>query len=366
VVLFRTKLQRGGASNNHNLLLFKLFIMANYATSILTTAQAMLGKKYNEAELRRKIRPAIQLAVKNQDFAIPNHQALKTADSRPVDVMYFVQRAPGAATAKVAKHTGTKADSGKVTLAYVRFAETFRISRKQAQNNVVGFQDMFNNELQQAILNVLGRMESSAIAYLVANRCQLAAPVTSGAGTWNVTNFALEIAAGNKARFAQFAKSFMQGRFYRGDMDVISDLAQYREYEFQAAQGAGNSINESFQFQGMNIAPTTDVILAAYTAGSALYMPAGTFAGLVWNDPENRKGTDDGNNNVGMLGTLLDPFGSTVVFDVSKWTDRADESAAGGNVQDIKDEWEISATVGWALPPLSLASDSAVHLIAQA
>lgn len=341
--------------------------MANYAPSVLATAQGMIGRKYNEAELRRKQRPAVSLALKNQDYAIPDHEKLKTADSRTAQVAYLLRRSAGSATAKVASHTGNKADSAMVTLSYVRHVETFRVSRKQAQNNVLGFQTMFNNEMEQAIQNLLDRHETSGISYLVANRCQVAAPEVSGAGTWDGTNFGLVVDVANKARFAQFAKSFMQGRLYRGQLDMIADLTAYRDLEYQAAQGAGNSVNTSALFQGLNILPTVDTILSAFTDGSALIMPAGTFAGLNWNDQLNRAGTvNSGDNNVGMLGTMVDPYGSGAIFDVSTYTARADESSASGNVQDIKDEWEVSLTIGYALPPLSTASDSPVHLIAQA
>lgn len=340
--------------------------MASYAASVLATAQGTIGRKYNEAELRRKQRPAVSLAIKNQDFSIPDHEILKSADSRTAQVAYLTRRAAGSATAKVASHTGSKGDSAMVTLAYVRHVETFRTSRKQGQNNVVGLQAMFNNEMEQAIKNILDRHETSSISYLVTNRSQIAAPDTGNAGTWDATNFGLVIDIANKARFAQFAKSFMQARLYKGDLDMIADLTAYRELEFQAAQGAGNSVNTSALFAGLNILPTTDTILSAFADGSALIMPAGTFAGLNWNDPLNRKGVNSGDNNVGMLGTMLDPYGSGAIFDVSMYTARADESSASGNVQDIKDEWEVSLTIGYALPPLSTASDSPVHIVAQA
>ncbi len=343
--------------------------MANYASSVLTTAQAMLNRKYNEAELRRKQRPATNLAVKNQDYAIPNHAELKKSDDRPVTVKYLLKKAAGNATAKSALHTGNKGDSGTVTLAYSRFVETFRVSRKQAQNNVIGFQDMFNHEVEQAISNLLDRTETYLISALVDARCQLAAAAieTSGTGAWNEANYALEVASANKNRFYQFAKSFMMGRLYRGELDGIADLAAYREFEHLMNQGAGNSANLSYQGLGWNVVPTVDNILAAYAggAGTAIITPRGAMAGLVWNDPENRKGLDAGDNNVGMLGTLLDPFGSGVIFDVSKYTQRADESGAGGNVQDIKDEWEVSLTIGLHLPPVSTANDSPIHLITQ-
>lgn len=340
--------------------------MANYASSVLVTGQAKLGSKYNEAELRRKNKPVLSMAVANQDYAIPGHQELKKAEARPVDVKYFAKKAAGAATAKVALHTGTKGDSGTVTLAFNTIVEKFYLSRKQAQNNVFAYQDMFNFELEQAIQNIRDRAETAGLAYLVANRLQTAAPTTSGAGTWDNVNKALTIAAGNASYFALYAKQYMKGRYFGPEYDVVADLLQATNFEKVANQGAGNATNTGFQFAGMNIFPTQDTILGAFTLGQALVMPKGTFAGLVWNDPKNREGVNEGNNNVGMLGTLADPFGSGAIFDVSMYTVRRDESANGGHVQDIADEWEIALNIGWALPPLTTANESAVHLIAQA
>lgn len=338
--------------------------MANYAPSVLATAQTMLSTKYNEAELRRKQRPAINLAVKNQDYAIENVQQLKSAEARAVDVFYKLKKAAGSATAKVARHTGGKGDSAKVTLSWNTLVETFRISQKQAQNNVVGFDAMFQHEMDQAIQNLLDRAETAAVAYLVAQRLQTAAPATSGAATWNNTNKAFEVALANKEMFVQMAKTILEGRLFRGSYDAIVDLKLRNDIEKYANQGSGNSTNTAFQFPGFNHAPTTDTILGAYTAGSALVMPAGQFAGLVWNDPLNRQGVVK-DAYVGMMSTMQDPYGSGITFDVSMYSDRADESAAQGGVQDIKDEWEISMNIGWALPPISTASESIVHLIAQ-
>jgi hypothetical protein len=340
--------------------------MANYASSVLVNAQAQLAKKYNEAELRRKSRPVLDLAVKNVPYCLPDHQKLKTADARTVEVKYLKKKAAGSASAKVASHTGTKGDSGTLNLSWSTIVEKFYTSRKQAQNNVIAFDAMFQHELEQAIANIKDRAETAGIASVVSNRCQLlAAALPTGAGTWSDTNFALAIASGNASYFAQYMKQFMAARFYRGEFDVIADLIQYNSFERVQNQGAGNSTNTSFQFAGLNIAPTTDTILGAYTAGSCLIMPQGTFAGLIWNDPENRKGKDEGNNNVGLLGTLVDPFGSGITFDISHYVVRRDESGAGGHAQDIVDEWEISLNIGWAVPPISTASDSAIHLIAQ-
>lgn len=344
---------------------FSIFLlkMANYASSLLTNAQTTLATKYNEAELRRKERPVLTMALNNAQYTLPDWESLKTAESRVVEVKYLKQRAPGSGTAKVALHTGTKGDSGTLNLAYQCLTETFYMSRKQAQNNAIGAKIMFQHEVEQAVDNLKDRMETLGLAYLAAHTCQLTSPATSGAGTWNSTNHALEIPAAKLDYFTQLSKTFMRGRLYRGDLDMIPDLQLWPSLERTMWQGAGNSTNLVPQMQGVRMAATSEVISASYTDGAAFIMPAGTFKALNWNDPLNKEGMDAGDNEVGMFGTLLDPFGSGFVFDVSKYSKRGDESANGGGVQDVLDQWEISAWVGWGVPPLSASNDSPVHLI---
>lgn len=344
--------------------------MANYQDSLLVNAQTVLATKYNEAELRRKERPVLQMASKN-DYSIPDAAKVRTSEDRTVEVKWLKKKTAGAATAKVAAHTGTKSDSGTTNLVWVTYTETFFTSAKQAQNNVISLERMFQHEMEQAIDNLKDRHETYGLSYLVANRCQIAAPSTSGQGTWDAVNYALEIPVtdpitnlNNYDYFNQKAKNFMRGRYYRGNMDLIPDLILNPYLERTAMNGSNNAVNLGWQMQGTNIAPTSETILSAYANGSALIMPEGTFAAINWNDPLNRSGKiNSGMTNVGMVGTLLDPFGSDFVFDVSTYTVRADASATGGGEQDFVDEWEIALTVAYALPPLALASDSPVHLI---
>jgi hypothetical protein len=342
--------------------------MANYATAALLTAQARLSQKYNEAELRRKVRPVIQMALNNSGYSIPDANALKVAEQRPVEVHYKLKKAPGVSTVKAARHTGGRGDSSKVTLSWNRWTETFNFSRKLLLNKVIGSQEAFNHELEQAILNLQDRAETAAVAYLMANRCQLAAAnvVTNGTGTWNDTEYALEIGANEKDYFAQLAKTFMFGRNYRGAYDVIADLRQYPQFERVMNQGAGNATNTGFQFSNLSIAPTQEDLNANYTKGQVLIMPGGMFSGMNWNDPLNRAVTGRPDDYVGLLTTLRDPYGLNAVYDISVYSDRADTSGVDGHVQDIVDEYEVSLCIGWVLPPLSTANDSIVHLIANA
>ncbi len=347
--------------------------MANYATSVLAKGQAVVTKRNNIPEQRRKMPTVMELALKNQEYSIPDASDLRKSELRPVEIYYFKDVAPGAGTAKAALHTGTYGDTGKVELTYITHVEKIQLPRKIAQNNIITYEQMFNNQYEMKWKNLRTRHDTSALAFLFANRCQLSAAVINAAitsanpGVWEDTNFSLGIDQANKAYFMQKLKSFMAARKYTGELDVVADLQMAAAFEIAMNQGAGNAVNTSFQWGGANVVSTQDQISSAYDQGSVLAMPAKSLAGLQWNDPLNRKGVNSGENEVGVLTTASDPFGSGAVADISMYTQRADTSAntTGGSTQDIVDEWELALTVAYALPPLSTAGDSVVHLVGQ-
>lgn len=343
--------------------------MANYASAALLTAQAKLAKKYGDPELRRKTRPVIQMALKNRDYAIPDADELRKRESRPVEVHYKLKKAPGSATAKTTRHTGGNTDASKVTLSWSQLVETFNFSRKRMQSKVFSDQEAFAHEIDQAIQNLHDRLETEAMSYLYANRCQMLAAAidTSGMGTWSDVLFALGIADAEKEYFLQNIKAFMWGRHYRGTFDMICDLTLFTKIErFLQTNGANQAVNYGWQAAGFGmIAPASDTINGTLTKGQGLLLPQGLFAALNWNDKLNKDGHGRPDDYVGMFTTMRDPYGLDFRYDVSVWTDRSDTSASGGHVQDVVDQYEITATFGWALPPLSETDDSVVHHVYQ-
>jgi hypothetical protein len=348
--------------------------MANYAASVLAKGQAVVTARNQAPEQRRRKMPTVmELALQNQEYSIPNANDLRKSDLRTVEIYYQKNVAAGATTAKAYNHTGSYGDSGSVTLTYVTHVEKIQLPRKIAQNNIVTYEQMFANLYEMKWKNLRTRHDTSALAYLFAQRCQLSAATinaiiaSANPGVWEDTNFSLGIDASNKAVFMQKLKSFMAARYYTGEYDVVADLQIADAFELAMQQGQANNVNTSFQFAGANVSKTQDVISSAYGLGSVLAMPAKSFAALQWNDPLNRKGVSSGENNVGILTTANDPLGSGAVADISMYTNRADTSSntSGGSTQDIVDEWEIAVTIAYALPPLATASDSVVHLIGQ-
>jgi len=347
--------------------------MANYAVSVLAKGQAVVTARNQAPEQRRKLPTVMELALKNQEYSIPNANELRKSDLRTVEIYYQKNVAAGNGIAKAHNHTGGYGDSEKAELTYVTHVEKIQLPRKIAQNNIITYEAMFNNLYEMKWKNLRTRHDTSALAYVLAQRCQLSAATvnaeiaSANPGVWEDTNYSLGIDATNKNLFMQKVKSFMAARKFAGELDIIADLQMADAFEFAMQQGQGNNANTSFQFAGANISRTQDQVSSAYSLGAVFAMPSKSLAALQWNDPLNRKGVNSGENEVGILTTAVDPFGSGAVADISMYTQRADTSAntTGGSTQDIVDEWELSLTMAYALPPLSTTGDSVVHLIGQ-
>ncbi|WP_430900477.1 MULTISPECIES: hypothetical protein [unclassified Paraflavitalea] len=346
--------------------------MPNYAASALKAGQTMVSAKYNTPEQRRKNPTVLGLALSNEKN-IPNVSELRKSANRTVEISYFTNVAPGSATSKASAHTGTYGDTGMITLAWVTHVETMSLPRKIGQNNVASYQEIFNNLYEIKWRNLLKRHDDSALAFLKANRLQRSAAIinpliaSANPGVWDETLYGLILDGSNKPRMAQKMKSFMKALLYDAPAyDVIADLQMSDDLEFLRAQGAGNNTNTQAITNGLRVATTQDVVDANMTGGGGLIMPQGMFAGYSWNDPLNRAGRiDSGETEVGMLGTVADPFGFGAVADISTYTKRADTSAdtTSGSTQDIVDQYELTLTVAYALPPLSVAGDSVLSLV---
>jgi hypothetical protein len=348
--------------------------MANYAASILNRGQAKISKAFQAPELRAQMPTVMAMALQNQSISIPNAQELRKSPLRPVDVMYFTNIAPGNGTAKAAAHTGTIGDSALINVAYVQTVETFSVPLKLGANNVFKYQDYFDNLYEQHWRNLRTRQDNAALAYLYAHRNQLSAAVMNartasyGPGAWDGANFFLPIDASKQKLFMQQAKLFMNANNYTNGYDMVADLQTIGNFEYEKNQGSSNANNFSFQFGDTSIYSTQQQIDPAATAGATLMMPKGTFAGLNWNEQANRTGWGStGNDALGMLGTVADPLGSGAVADISMYSQRADTSAngTGGSTQDMVLQVELTVTMGYVVPPLSLAGDSAVFEIVQ-
>lgn len=347
--------------------------MANFVASQLVAAQSKFIKTFQDPELRRKQNPALALAMKNLTATIPDQQALRKREDRAVNAYLFQTRQPGTGTARAARPTGSKGNSVAVGLSWQSVVETFTISMKQGDNNVFNYQEMLANELMQAALNLHSRLGTIFLNYLQVNRNQVPATNPQGAA-WDGAGYDYQISTADQLYFFQKLRQIMNQQYYTGKLDILADPLAYMQAQKLRAQGSQNATNLSFQFDDMDIYSTTETIDAAFTAGSALAMPTGTFAALPWIPKQNREGYGDYESYTGGYGVLQDPLGMMLTeldaqgrqiqvpltYAVYAYTQASDDGANNGGSQDQVTTFEISIDVAPTLAPLSVANSSVV------
>jgi hypothetical protein len=337
--------------------------MANFDVSNLLTAQTMVADKYKSPEMRMKPAPAFSLLTANDNFLIVGAETLKTRDDRAIEAHLLTRTKRTSGTARAHDHSGTIDDSQKVTLSWTTKSDKFAISLKLLDKSVFDFNTVLANKFEQACMNVLEDKETEAVAYLRAQRAT-AQPTLKGA-SFNATNDAVEIALAKEAKYFQAIRSVMRQNYFGGQLDIIADPLMTVNAEYLAAQGAGNSTNYGFQFQGMSIAESIELADSNYAGGISMVMPAGTVAALNWIPKQNRNGWGDYNSYVGGYGTFSF-MGYT--FAVHGYASRANTASSNGDAQDVLMEFEVSLDSSYNKAPLSTITgrtDSVIIEVAQ-
>lgn len=336
--------------------------MANFSPTNLVKAQALLAKKYQAAENRFKATPVLSLGLSNRDALIPGHEGLRTREDRTVEANILVRSKRSTGTSRTHNHSGNRGDSMTVPLSWSIFSDKFSISLKQLDNNVFGFEQVLAQQMDNTMKNILEAIETATVTYLQSERTEVN-NATQG-GSFDATNDAFEISTANQ--YFQIIKSMMRQNNHRGELDVILNPLGFIDAEYQAAQGAGNNANLTFQFNGMTIAESIDLTDANYANTQlALAMPKGSFGLLPWIPKQNRNGWGDYNSYEGGFGTIMDPYGLGLDFAVHGYAQRADTSASNGNTQDVLLEFEMSVDIANILAPLSTANETVVYEVAK-
>lgn len=337
--------------------------MANFVTSNLVQAQALLNDDFQKPEMRPAPAPILALGRRNAEILIPSHATLRTREDRAIQA-YILKRNKRSTMGvdRVYNHTGALGDSMSADLTWTAFADKFQMSLKLLDNNMFDTPRVLANQFAQAFQNIRGDVETWLAGFLLSEKTQVNAATKNGA--FNATNFAFEIAAADKQRFWQLAKSMMIQNNYAGTFDVIADPRSYADALFAAAQGAANATNTNFQFQGMNIVQSNDLDDADYAGGVSLFMPTNSFGVLDWIPPQNRQGRGSFDSVLGGYGSISDPV-SGLTFALHGYTQRADTSANNGSKQDDVMEFEVSIDLSANLAPLSTANETVVYEVAQ-
>lgn len=332
--------------------------MANYAASVLAEAKLILSERFAEPEKRLKAAGVFGAFRKNTDLAIPNVGSLRTKEER-AEKAYFANRTKRANTSsRTHDHSGVVGDSTEVSLSWATYGDKFQTSLKRSDNNVMADAVILANEIENAFKNIYESMDDAALAFLGTNKSTVNAATKNG--VFDATNDVFEVATANIARFLQHGKSMLKQNYYSGSFEAILDPVLYLEAEHFLMQGAGNSTNTSYQSTlGGDIWEAITLSDANYPNGAGYFVPSGTIGVVDWIPSQNRTGVGSFDSVLGGYSSIVDPI-SGLTMAVHSYSNRADTSAAGGDTQDVVQEWEISVDLSFNKSPLTAAGETTI------
>ena len=325
--------------------------MAYWTTSALLASQSRILGSMTEPELRRLATPTMATLLKNQQFLQPGLADIKPTDSRTNSTYILDKSSHSVGSARAYNHTGSKGASTKVDLTWTTHSADFNISLKNADNNLFNWNELFDNEVKSALIALHENMESTATAWLNTNRTQDITPTTPLTATWDDSAYIVGVAAADADYFVQVVKAFMWENKYKGMLDMVCDPKLYVILERALYQGDANSTNLGFQFQNVNIMPTTGAVATAidgYT-GLCFVFPSNTVGAMNWIPRLNREGKQ---TNLYTYDAMGDLFGLPITWATHVYETGADSQSLGGERQDVDEEWEFSTDISMLKAPI--------------
>jgi hypothetical protein len=340
--------------------------MANYVPANLKTAQAKLLGKFQSSELRFRNPATFLEFVRQSAIMFPNYSELRTREDRVVETNFKARTSRALGTGgRTFNHTGVKGDSAILTPSWTSYDDKFNMSLKQADNSIYSAQEQFENEIENVIANFAGGLEDAAVNYAFNNRSQVNGDTTEG--TFNGTDFVYEIDEATKGgRAVQITKSVMDNLAYRMGLVVFCDTIAFNKFEELAAQGAQNSTNFSFQFNGVRFVKSLGLgslfggLASAYSKGSWVVCEEGSLASLPWIPKQNVEGTSTKEQD---YGSILNPI-DNLNYAIHSYSQRANDVANNGYTQDEVTQYEISIDIALSHAPLTTANETVLQAFA--
>jgi len=313
--------------------------MANLTATQLLKAitKAQVGIM-GDAEMRTWEHSLLAMLMGNQNNVFRNLTALKKSDEQPTKAILFNRNSIASGTAKVAAHAAAAfADSFEVDVAFLKRVQTFKVSYKQADNNIFTYGEILQHNIKNALINLYEDLSSYNTSWIDTNRSQV--------GTDSImlfdetTNDQFDNLSADNDRFFDYLKAALRKNKYRPIYDVVGDQVNAAEFRRLSAQGKANATNQVYQMPGLNYIEEEQ--LTASASGTCYAWKKGMVGMTTWNEPQNRRGLGGPGENEGMFTTFRDSI-MGIQHDMHIMRSLVDTSGAGGNVQDVVDEYEIT------------------------
>ena len=341
--------------------------MANRTLANLSTAQAKLLGAYQAQELRFR-NPVTYLAfILSSNIMFPNYSELRLREDRAINTNYKVRSSRALGTGgRIHNHSGVKGDTAVLTPSWSSYDDKFKISLKQADNSLYSLDEQLASELQEITSNFAEGLETIATAYIFAQRSGV--NVATAEGAFDAVDDAFEITEStNGDRAIQISKSVMHvNKYSDSNLVAFCDTVAYNKFLFQAAQGAQNSTNLSFQFNGVTYIHSVELgalgagLVSAYAKGFWIMAEMGTFGVLPWIPKQNRQGVS---TKVNMFDSIINPIDNQI-YAVHSYETLATDAAANGSAQDVVTQYEVSIDIALEKAPLTTANETVFQAFA--
>lgn len=339
--------------------------MANYATNVLTTGQAIFNTQFTDKGEWRKPEWEVLSRVLKGGIADPSLADLKTGENRTTEAHLPIRQGAAATTGITINHTGNPGDGTKQTITYSGFlTERFSVSLKRPDANLFTYAEQYATTLKDKIWNLLYRSKAALVASMVADRTHINAGGANG--SFDLTDFVYEIPGAQKDYFFEEIRAMMGKNEYFTNLMVLLDTKSQVLARQLGAQGPSNDKNLGWQLAGMELIPTNETLLTGLTdtyVGAAIVAPMDGIAYIPWIPKANRAQTVDQMNpgrSGGDFGHIVVPE-LGIAIGVHAYEAQANTSGTGGSTQDRVLYLELYIDWAYVSSPLSTATAKVIH-----
>lgn len=341
--------------------------MANYTLSNLVKAQIRLAGEFANNDTRYRTPAVFMYILGSSKNFFPRIEELRTSEKRTAEANYFKRTAAAlTTTGRSHNHTGTGGDSGIMTLSWTTYSATFSTTLKQADSSTFSFQEQFNNEIRQKVIDFADGFDAVSSTFLFNNRSGVNVAAVKGAflntdDVYRITD----------STFGQDAimitKVVMDiNKYQKMQIAIICDSYAYTTFLRQAAQGAQNATNQSFQFNGVyfihdaSLGAKAAALNVAYNKGFWLAVPEDHVAVVDWIPKQNRNPQE---TTVSMYSNLRNPVDG-LLYAAHSYETRADGTSVNGEKQDVVTQMELSIDLAFAVAPSSTTDETPIMAFA--
>lgn len=341
--------------------------MANYTLANLVKAQIRLQGEFAANDTRYRTPAVFLFILAGSKTFFPRIEELRTSEKRQVEANYFKRTAAAlTTTGRAHDHTGTGGDSGVLTLSWTTYSATFSTTLKQADSSTFSFQEEFNNEIRQKVIDFADGFDSISSTFLTTNRSGVNPAAVKGA--FDATNDVYEITAATYENEAIMITRVVMdiNKYQNNRLAIVCDSYAYTTFLQQAAQGASNATNQSFQFQNVYFIHDASLgakavgIDAAYVKGFWLAVPESHVAVVDWIPKQNRNPVV---TTVSMYSNFRNPVDG-LLYAAHSYETRADGTSVNGEKQDVVEQMELSIDLAFSVAPSSVANETPVQAFA--